>query len=287
MTDRSAIRFAPFPDPPAPARSAATVELIRESAGGIETYLMRRRKSKGAFGGAFVFPGGVVEPSDSAPEIRLRAVPPVMNGTEIPWPLFVAAIRETYEESGVLLADGAENLPRGLRSRVADGSLPLAELAGTFGLTFRADRLLPAGRWITPLSEGRRFDAWFFLARMPGGQEARPDGDELVEGLWMDPRKALSEHGAGRLPLLPPTVFSLWQIARHGSWNALAESVRRREIAPMLPQPFYTDRELGVLLPGDPDYGIEAFRRAPRPGEPSRVVARDGRWELMGFRGEG
>lgn len=280
MVKNISIRMVPPPASPVPARSAATVILLREGNGGMETCLMRRRGRKGAFAGAFVFPGGVVEPSDSDPELLAHAKMP-KNGVKVDHALFMAAIRETFEESGVLFAD--RGIDRALRHRadLSGGRMSLLELAVLCDLSLKADDLLPFGRWVTPLAEPRRFDAQFFAARMPGGQEPVPDGDELIEGLWISPAEALLRQAAGELPLFPPTLYTLWEISRVASFEALAAKVEERSSKPVLPQPFYTEDSMGVLLPHDPEYGIEGFRQKAMPGKPSRVVAEKGRWELV------
>ncbi|MBI5845580.1 MAG: NUDIX domain-containing protein [Deltaproteobacteria bacterium] len=280
MVKKNSITVVPAPESPSEAISAATLILVREKNGGMETYLMRRRSRKGAFAGAFVFPGGVVEPSDSDPGLLARTRKP-RGSNDFDSALFMAAIRETFEESGVLFADCGNDGAFLHRADVARGRMSFPDLAGAYDLSIRADELSPFGRWVTPLSEPRRFDARFFAARMPKGQEPVPDGDELVEGLWISPAEALSRQAEGGLPLFPPTLFTLWEIGQSPSFESLAEKAVGNDLGPVLPQPFYSGDSMGVLLPHDPEYGIDDFRQEARPGKPSRVVARRGVWELL------
>lgn len=280
MMKRDSITLVSAPDSPAKAKPAATVILVRETAKGLETYLMRRRGKNGAFAGAFVFPGGLLEDSDADPALSARVAAPE-NRSGVDSALFVTAIRETFEESGVLFADRAGEDALERRRDVASGRMSIAELAASYDLSLRACDLLPFGRWVTPLAEPRRFDASFFAARLPEGQDPQPDGNELSEGLWIRPVEAMERQAAGILPLFPPTLYTLWEIARFGSFGDLALAAAERDLGPVLPQPFYTDEAMGVLLPHDPEYPVAGFRRSSMPGRPSRVVARSGRWTLQ------
>ncbi|MEW5736513.1 MAG: NUDIX hydrolase [Thermodesulfobacteriota bacterium] len=277
----------------APPKPAATVVLLRGGENGFSVYLMRRAGKGGAFSGAFVFPGGLAEPGDGGDGGCLQSPSPedfsaaaVLNEPELSAEearaLFFAAIRETWEEAGVLLASMPDGTPFApaeehsvrelcrLREEVASGSLSLSSLARELGVVLRPDWLCPFARWITPVTERRRFDARFFLARFPGGQMALPDHNELSEGLWVSPEEALSLSGQGRLLLYPPTYVTLFSLSRFpGPEHALA-AARQSRVSPILPQAFCDEQGVGVLLPGDPDYTGPS--PSPAPGLPWRMV---------------
>jgi 8-oxo-dGTP pyrophosphatase MutT (NUDIX family) len=241
---------------------AASVILARDGAGGLEIYLARRALGKGHLPGFYVFPGGVVEEND-----RRAGIGP--DGE-----FAVAAVRETFEEAGIFL--GARNgaprrIPGPERARYYLENLNSAACSGV-------KTLVPYARWMTPRTEIRRFDTRFFVAEPPCGAEPEPDGEETDLGLWTAPQGALERHAERSLPLLPPTVMLLHSLCRFAGIADLLKAGGRGADIPVLPEPFAHAGELGVLLPCDPDYSILEYKRAPAPGEPSRVVWDKGRW---------
>jgi 8-oxo-dGTP pyrophosphatase MutT (NUDIX family) len=206
--------------PVAPARDAATVLLLRDR-DGLQTYLLRRQRLM-TFGGAHVFPGGAVDPTDETVDVAWAGPPPQWwgeqfdCGPEVARALVCAAVRETFEESGVLLAgptadevladvgtDEWEAERRALEHREQS----LSELLARRGLVLRADLLRPWTHWITPDAESRRFDTRFFLAALPGGQLGRLASGENDQGEWVAPS------GWPQLQLLPPTRACLQDLA--------------------------------------------------------------------------
>lgn len=183
---------------PPVARDAATVVLLRDSGAGIEAFLMRRPMTMAFAPGMYVFPGGAVDFADT--EIALDiGDQPVFAAS-----LVVAAVRETFEECGVLLEPS--------------------------GLT-------PWTHWVTPEVETRRFDTRFFAARLPEGQEARTVSAETDRSEWFTPERALQEHRAGRLPMLPPTRETLTDLREFDTTEAALASAGNRTIRPLLPRP--------------------------------------------------
>lgn len=283
-------------------QDSATVVLLREGTGGpFEFLLMRRRRDQSFMGGAFVFPGGSLEEADSAQDLReccggfggddarqLLQEPDLSGAKALG--LFMAAIRETFEEAGVLLACGAsggtveltdpEQAARFAVHRVAlhDGRLTLAELARHEGIRYAPDRLVAYSHWITPEAEPRRFDTRFFLARVPEGQRPTHDPMELTESRWMTPGEALAEQAAGRIVLMPPTLKTVEELRDFPGIEALLEAARSRKIETILTEAFRSEKGYGVLLPSDPEYSGEALKRPARPGETTRVVMEDGIW---------
>lgn len=287
-------------------RNSATVILLRErDRGPFEVFLMRRHRGQAFMGGAFVFPGGALEEGDAAREIeaclegfgqadaqRLLQEPD-LPGT-LALGLFLAAIRETFEEAGILLArdassgrtidltdpDRASRFSR-YRLDLHAGRLGLAQLAGQEGLLYAPDLLTPYSHWITPEIEARRFDTRFFLARLPAGQVPTHDRMELTESRWMTPADALAEHDAGRIVLMPPTLKTMEELQAHAATESLFAAARSRQIRAILPEARRTDDGFALLLPEDPEYSLASDRQPPRAGQTTRIVLRDGIWRTL------
>ncbi|MCW2622598.1 MAG: hypothetical protein JWL64_2200 [Frankiales bacterium] len=204
-------------------RDAATVVLLRDAAdgSGVETFLMRRHQAM-TFGGLYVFPGGAVDPADATVDIawagpdaawwarEFRCTEPLARA------LVCAAVRETFEESGVLLAgptahevlaDVSTDEWEAERIALEAREQSLSALLARRGLVLRADLLRPLAHWITPEIEQRRFDTRFFMAALPAGQICREAGNEADHSTWVTPSDS------GDLPLLLPTVTALRHVA--------------------------------------------------------------------------
>lgn len=205
------------------ARPAATVVLLRPGASGLETLLTRRPSSMAFAPDMHVFPGGRVDPGDADPALAARSVITAAEaafglGGDLEPPIalaaHVAAIRELFEEAGVLLADTTAP-PRAIaagRSALLRGDATLATLAAELDLTLRTDRLVPLSRWVTPPGLDRRFDTRFFGASLEDGTEVSFEGDEVADHAWLRPIDALAEMAAGRLAMWPPTSATLQQL---------------------------------------------------------------------------
>jgi 8-oxo-dGTP pyrophosphatase MutT (NUDIX family) len=229
-------------------RDAATVALLRDGVAGIEVFLLRRVVGMAFAGGMTVFPGGSVDPSDGVDSIDGRG-PIGWTGPEpAAWSaalsadsrlcraLICAAVRETFEESGVLLAGSGAGATDADRLALERHELTLAQLLARQELPVRADLLRPWAHWITPADEPRRYDTRFFIAALPPGQEARDGTSEAEVAEWVRPADALTQHAAGRRAMLPPTVVTLRELAAFaivaGAWAAAAD----REIMPIMPR---------------------------------------------------
>ena len=248
---------------PAPARDAATVALLRQGASGPEVHLVRRQLGM-VFGGMHAFPGGSVDRADAAAELAWAGPPAAEFAHELGCDeplaraLVCAAVRETFEESGVLLAgpsadavladvstDEWEAERRALEAREQS----LSDLLRRRGLVLRADLLRPLAHWITPEIEPRRFDTRFFVAEVPAGQVCREVGGEAAERLWVRPADAL-EQG---LTMLPPTAAALRDLAGHPDVTSALHA--SRTIRPVLPKLVVgDDDEVAFLLPDDEGY---------------------------------
>lgn len=207
-----ALEGVPGAPPPAQPKDAAVVILFRRGADGLEVFWLKREKSLRFAGGFYAFAGGRVDRADSA-------VP--VEGVVGPAPLIVAAARELFEETGVLLAHGAERLGRArldeLRRRLLDGSLQFAALLKTQGLALAAADFRAAGRWVTPVSYPLRFDARFHLVEAPAGQEPEVWKGELESGEWIHPAEALARWRSGAVLLHPPNLHVMRVLERASS----------------------------------------------------------------------
>ncbi|MGB7180663.1 MAG: NUDIX hydrolase [Burkholderiaceae bacterium] len=242
-------------------RDAASVVLLREADGGLEAFLLKRTGSKTIVGDAYVFPGGKLDPEDAhADAISALELPgdpvamlgePALNEVQA-GALFVAACRETFEETGVQV---------------------------------KGNHLLPLSRWITPKTPAmmrRRFDTRFFVALMPDGQHAVHDGQEAKDSEWITPTQALQNYSDGLINLAPPQLMTLAGIATHHSFESLAASLRGR-IPPLIEPVSFKEGEGRVIVyPGHPRHPV-AERALPGP---LSLVWRNNRFEpAAGFAG--
>lgn len=267
LLDR-AQRYVDGETEPVTARDAATVVLLRDRpAGGVEAYLLRRVRSMAFAGGMYVFPGGGVDRRD-ADRMVAWAGPPAESWTtpfaaDVPLAraLVCAAVRETFEESGVLLAGpGPDEVvadTRGPdweadREALVDRSLAFAEMLDRRGLVLRADLLRPWSHWITPEFEHRRYDTRFFVAALPEGQRARDVSGESDRAAWIAPAEAAAAYDRGELALMAPTAATVAELAQFGSVAEVLAQPRQPE--PWMPKVTVTDGAPYLLLPGDAEY---------------------------------
>jgi 8-oxo-dGTP pyrophosphatase MutT (NUDIX family) len=248
---------------PAEPRDAATVMLLRAAADGPEVYMMRRQASMAFAPGAYVFPGGSVDARDADEEVawtgpdaaewgRIFDAPPALARA-----LVCAAVRETFEESGVLLAgESADSVVADTtsddweadRHALLDRSVSLAELLARRNLVLRADLLRPWSRWITPVIEPRRFDTRFFAAALPAGQRTRDVGGEASEVAWVAPAKALKAGERAEIRLFPPTAVTLSELAACGNLDTVLAGPR--EVAPLIPEVQLREGAVWLTVPG-------------------------------------
>src|SRR4051794_8288996 len=220
--------------PPEP-RHASTVVLLRDGTDrkrpGLEAYLLRRQKTMAFAAGMYVFPGGSVDPRDEALSADAWTGPTaaewagILTADErLATALVCAAVRETFEESGVLLAGSAADDVvadttgddwEADRLALLDRTVSFAELLARRGLLLRADLLRPWAHWITPEAERRRFDTRFFVAALPDGQRTRDVGGEADRVAWCRPREALDAFERHELGLMPPTAFTLMELSAY------------------------------------------------------------------------
>jgi 8-oxo-dGTP pyrophosphatase MutT (NUDIX family) len=198
---------------PVPVRPAATLILVRDAPEGLQCLMITRHVGIAFAGGAAVFPGGRVDAAEDSVLCRLARNPTGLAVDELMFR--VAAVRETFEEAGILLA-----CPRGSEALLCEPPTlppgPLAEQLQAAQLELTTDRLVPFAHWITPASEAKRFDTRFYLAALPaehGGVHAA-DGGEAVHAGWITPADGIAAFEADRMVLLPPTLYSLQRLAK-------------------------------------------------------------------------
>lgn len=259
-------------------KDAATILLVRGAAD-FDLFMLRRGKTAQFMARAMVFPGGRVDAADHAlldacdlaPEAAAAQLGLADPARALAF--YVAAIRETFEEAGVLLASGPDLDPErleGHRAALNAKAMGFAEVVEAERLTLHASALRPYAHWITPPIEKRRYDTRFFIAQVPPGQAASHDDVENTAGAWLSPRGALDGYADGTLSLAPPTLWELTALSACADADA-ACALRSGIPAPFAPQPAMIDGALHLLLPGDAGFD------PPGPGR-ARVVLRGGAW---------
>jgi 8-oxo-dGTP pyrophosphatase MutT (NUDIX family) len=252
-------------------RPASTILLLRDSAAKqIEVFMMVRHYEIDFNSGALVFPGGSVDKGDK----EIIANPALYSGgeglDEATLAFRIAAIRETFEESGILLAR-----PKGSRSLVdakrAGGietahRAALCESKTSFlnvltetGMVLALDELVPYAHWITPEGMPKRFDTWFFLAAAPPEQLGAHDGKESTDSIWISPREALEGGETGRFKLPFPTTRNLIKLGKQPNVKAALEDSRGQSIVTVMPVMTKTEAGRQLRIPREAGYDGEVF----------------------------
>lgn len=234
---------------PVVPKRAATVMLLRDTADGPSVHLLRRRTSMAFAGGAYAYPGGGVDPRDHDRDVRWA------GPTHAWWAgrlgvdeasaqaIVCAAVRETYEETGVLLAGPTPDSVVGDttgegweadRAALVARETSFAAFLDRRGLILRSDLLGAWTRWITPEFEARRYDAWFFVAALPKGQRTRNTSGEADHTVWITPRAAAGAYDRGELLMMPPTIATLRQLAVYASAAQALGAAPTRDLTPVL-----------------------------------------------------
>lgn len=253
-------------DPPSPALPSATILLLRDGAHGLEVFMVQRHHQIDFATGAMVFPGGKVDPGDWDPALapRCDGLGPIGDEERA---LRVAAIRETFEEAGVLLArpEGQAALVSGdrlsaLRRRWRDAlnadESAMPQLVAEERLRLACDLLVPFAHWITPVFMPKRFDTWFFLAAAPEDQLAVHDGGESVDSLWIRPDDAVAEAEAGRRTIIFPTLMNVKKLGRSHSVAAALDAARSQPVVTVFPRIEKREGEMRMILPAEADYDV-------------------------------
>lgn len=265
-----------------PIKDASTVIVLREADGALETFMLCRHHQSGFMGGAHVFPGGKVDPSDSEESWLRRVDRPAEEITEllgetdaeVGLGLLVAAVRETFEEAGVLLARSAADADLVTTRERLHGGASFSELATEIDMKIDSSTLTPYARWITPKMESRRFDTRFYIAVLPEGQSASHDGTETTSATWLRPARAIEDMLAGRIKLAPPTVRTLQWLAQFGNARSVIADALSRKPPLVRPRLVTGDSGWFLALPGDPEH---PETEPALPGA-TRMVFDDGAW---------
>jgi 8-oxo-dGTP pyrophosphatase MutT (NUDIX family) len=292
-------------------QKAATIILLRDKGPeGFDVLLLKRQEKSNFFAGNYVYPGGGLEPQDCVPDLHpfCSGLSPgeaskILGGSTPPGEslgYWVAAVRELFEEAGILLAYsqkrstfGAELLKdpaklSGYRTSLQGRTLSLREMAQAEGFTLALDQIVYYAHWITPEARPLRFDTRFFLARHPEGQEADHDRQETTARVWISPVKALEANLRGEIVLSPPTLKTLEDLSGFQRVDDILASARKIDKPPILPVLVKVPEGSLIVLPWDLEYDV--FRRDKVPelldyGYPSgphdhstRLLLKDGRW---------
>jgi 8-oxo-dGTP pyrophosphatase MutT (NUDIX family) len=271
---------------PVAARPAATVLLLRDAEagaapaagagsageGGPAVHMLRRRASMAFAAGAYAYPGGGVDPRDERP-VRWAGPPLEWWARALGVPerqaqaVVCAAVRETFEEAGVLLAgpDGASVVAdttgeqwEADRAALVAHDLAFADFLAARDLVLRSDLLAPWARWITPEFERRRYDTWFFLALLPPGQRTRDVSGEADRTVWLRPAEAVAGHTRGEMALLPPTLATLRSLLPYGRAADALAAAADRDLAPVIARASLDDEGRVVLTwPGHDEFTRE------------------------------
>jgi 8-oxo-dGTP pyrophosphatase MutT (NUDIX family) len=272
-----------------PPADAATVVLLRDTADGLQVLLLRRHQASNVLGGAYVFPGGKLDAADQHPEILSRLsqgsdhLHERLAEPELPHAkaggLFVAAMREAFEECRVLLGQAENGIAdlSALQASLENGQ-SWSEALQAHALTLQTEALVPWTRWITPKQASvtnKRFDTRFFITQVPADQTARHDEHETTETLWIGPREALLRYWNHEIELAPPQIMSLVHLSRHANAQSALAEARNRKPPVVQPEPFEQDGIRTICYPGDPRHSMAepAF-----PG-PSRLMFKNKRFE--------
>jgi 8-oxo-dGTP pyrophosphatase MutT (NUDIX family) len=235
---------------------AATLLLLRDGAGGLEVLMAARHEKSGFAAGALVFPGGKVDAGDAAVAQRCRGLAGLRPADAA---ARVAAIRETWEESGVLLARRGAN---GALLTQAEMTRLREQRGGSFEallqepeLELVGDRLATFAHWITPVDSAKRFDTLFFLAAFEGDQAPLHDGHEAVDALWVNPTAAIADADAGRCKIVFATRLNLLRLGRSRT-VADAMAATRAPIVTVMPEVVKTAAGAVFRIPAEAGYGV-------------------------------
>ncbi len=271
------------PDAPVVPRPAATVVLLRDTQAGLEVFLQHRVGAMAFAPNVHVFPGGGVDDRDRVNGIGWSGPPPswwagrMGCAEELAGAMVCAAVRETFEECGVLLAGPSDGQalttdPDELaeaRAELVDRRGALADVLTARGWVLRADLLRPWANWVTPeKGRRRRYDTFFFLAALPDGQRADAGTSEVRSAAWRRPADALEEWKDDRIELLPPTWVTLEQLTEQPDVATALDASAGRTITPLIPKVRREGDRLVLSLPGELGYERAAYQLRPRATPP-------------------
>jgi 8-oxo-dGTP pyrophosphatase MutT (NUDIX family) len=274
-------------------RPAATVVMLRDGPAGLEVFLMKRHSLSDVLGGAYVFPGGKVDAADAELDMAAHLDQPLhvlhagLNEADISertaGGLYVAALREAFEESGVLFAQDAlaQEVDAARAAALLREGQGFNTVLAQMALRLQTRNLVPWSRWITPTAPSvtnKRFDTRFFVSALPAGQVAIHDNHETTESVWLNPRTALEQYWSGQIDLAPPQIMSLAHLSRHADVRSVLAAAGARRPPVIQPEPFDLEGSRVICYPGDARHSV---REQALPG-PTRLCYRNRRFEPVG-----
>lgn len=268
LPDRFAEKIEHPPAEPAAPRPAATIVLLRDGDAGLEVLLMRRNRNAGFVPGAYVFPGGRVDGTDATAPVldRLDGLTPEGAGSRLDLPeadppaiaYYLAALREAFEETGILIAHRADGTPvptaaaepdvDRIRDDVMEHRIGFGEALSRLECRIEGRAVEYLAHWITPIAEPRRYDTRFFAARVRGDAEPIVDPREMTDALWIGPAEALERYRDGDLPMVFPTIKTLEQLAAYPDATTALERVGAAPVRTILPSLVITPTGVGLEL---------------------------------------
>lgn len=254
---------------PATPRPAATVVLLRDRPGEIEVLLLGRNRRVGFVPGAYVFPGGRVDAGDARPPLleRLHGLTPEEAGRRLELPdgdppavaYYVAALREAFEETGILVGRTASGGPPPtgaqeeevleLREMLLEDESRFPEVLDRMGCVMDGGAVEYVAHWITPEAEPRRYDTRFFAAAVPGDSAVILDEREMVDAVWLTPARALERYEEGRLPMVFPTLKTLEALREFDDVGSVLDHHRGRRIPSIMPRLVETPTGVAIEMP--------------------------------------
>ncbi len=247
---------------PANPLPSATILLLRDGASGLEVFMVKRHHQIDFASGALVFPGGKLDPHDNDPALRNHA-----DGADkldnLRLSLIACAVREGFEESGILLARkpgsaayvdaAASSALASWRPRLNNSEVGLAEFLTRENLRLACDALVPFAHWVTPVFMPKRFDTFFYLAATPEGQLGRHDGSESVDSVWVNPNDAIEDK---RWTIIFPTKLNLVKLGRSKTVAEAIAKAKTDRIVTVEPKVISKDGKQLLTIPPDAGYGV-------------------------------
>jgi len=261
-------------------RPAASLVLLRDSPAGVQVYMLKRSGEDDVLAGAHVFPGGKVDREDaedealarlgaSSQELHALLAEPELDAAQAA-ALFVAAIRETFEEAGVLFSAQADERLAERATALRREGCGFVEVLQTLDLRLDAQAVAPWSRWVTPQVPSmmrKRFDTRFFVGRMPGTQQPQPDPRESVGGDWVLPHELLRRYWQEEVAMAAPQIMTLAHLTQFDDVDAVMAEARRRAPPVIRPEPYEEGGVRFVTYPGDERHSV---RERAMPG-PTRL----------------
>lgn len=259
----------PKPTTPSP-RLSATILLLRDGAQGMEVFMVVRHQQIDFASGAMVFPGGKLAPGDSEARVHARCRG-IDNLSRDEIALRVGAIREAFEESGILLAhcgreggpiapDRLDALGARYRRGLDRGEIAMADMLEAENLVLDCGALVPFAHWVTPTFMPKRFDTFFYVAKAPADQLGVHDGHEAVDSAWLRPADIVVDEAAGRRTLVPATLLNVKKLGRSDSVAAALEAARTQPIVTVQPELVQGPPNAVLKIPEAAGYGVSEFR---------------------------